>query len=203
MVLTKIELDMSQRAARTAIGDCQEMHRLLNGLFDCPRGDAQLLYRVRSAGHSCAVYLYSSIPIEKAKLLPFMTLAGEKDVTAWAASMGEGTCVSFDILTSPTKKVPQALGKNSQRRVLRSPEERMAWLCRKASENGFGVLQVQELEPMAFFGTHRKNQGGKMFWNAFHYHGTLRITDAALFQKVLMTGLGPGKAYGLGMLLLS
>lgn len=202
MYLTKIELDTRQRPARMALGDCQAMHRLLNGLFDCPRGEAQLLYRVRDEGPACSVYLYSALPVIPEKLLPFMTLAGQRDISGWVRSMQANKRLPFDIIASPSKKTPQQGSKNSRRRLLRTPEERMAWLARKANENGFRLLQAEELEAASFSGVHGGDKGGKMYWSAYHYRGILQITDESLFQKTLANGLGPGKAYGLGMILL-
>ena len=203
MYLTIIELDLGNRTVRGALGDCQRMHRLLNGLFANSRGEVQLLYRVQNSGRNCGVYLYSESPVIREKLLPFMVLAGERDVSAWQSTMTEGRRVRFDLLTMPSKKVAQADGKNSRRRVLRTEEERMAWLARKASRNGFEILSVQELEATSFAGNHEAEQGGQMNWDAYHYSGLLEIRDASAFQKALSGGIGPGKAYGLGMILLA
>lgn len=202
MYLTKIELDMGKRAVRAALGDCQMMHRLLNGLFSCSRGEAQLLYRVQNTGRYCAVYLYSDSPLIREKLLPFMALAGERDVSTWLSAMTVGQRLRFDLLTMPSKKVAQEGSKNSRRRVLRTADERMAWLARKASQNGFEILNVQELESSAFSGKHKAEHGGRMNWDSYHYSGILEIRDALAFQKALSNGIGPGKAYGLGMILL-
>lgn len=202
MYLTKIELDMGNRTVRAALGDCQRMHRLLNGLFACSRGEAKLLYRVRNSGRNCAVYLYSDSPLIREKLLSFMVLAGERDVSAWLNAIAEGQRIRFDLLTMPSKKVAQEGSKNSRRRVLRTVDERMAWLARKASQNGFEILSVQELESSGFVGSHKAEQGGRMNWDSYHYSGILEIRDASVFQKALSSGIGPGKAYGLGMILL-
>lgn len=202
MYLTKIELDLGNRTVRAALGDCQKMHRLLNGLFDRSREDAQLLYRVNASGSDCVVYLYSESPLLREKLLSFMVLAGERDVSAWQSTMTEGRRIRFDLLTMPSKKVAQADGKNSRRRVLRTVDERMTWLARKASQNRFEILGVQELEAVSFTGNHEAELGGQMNWDAYHYSGILKIQDADAFQKALSGGIGPGKAYGLGMILL-
>lgn len=202
MYLTKIELDLGNRTVRGALGDCQRMHRLLNGLFDCSRDEVKLLYRIQNSGRNCAVYLYSESPVIRDKILPFMVLAGERDVTAWQSTMTEGRRVRFDLLTMPSKKVAQTDGRNSRRRILRTEEERMVWLARKASQNGFEILDVQELEADSFAGNHEAEQGGRMNWDTYHYRGILEIRDASTFQKALSCGIGPGKAYGLGMILL-
>lgn len=202
MYLTKIELDLGNRAVRAALGDCQKMHRLLNGLFDQSRENAQLLYRVNAGGSDCTIYLYSERPVHRERLFPFMTLAGERDVSGWQRTMTDGRRIRFDLLTMPSKKVAQADGKNSRRRVLRTVDERMTWLARKASQNGFEILGVQELGVASVTGNHAAELGGQMNWDAYHYIGILEIRDADAFQKALSCGIGPGKAYGLGMILL-
>lgn len=203
MYLTKIDLELSNRTVCAALGDCQKMHRLLNGLFDSSRQDVQLLYRVRGRGRDCSVYLYSSCPIRPEKLLPFMTLEGQRDLSGWLDTMKPGRRLQFDLLTMPSKKEPQETGKNSRRRILKTEEERLAWMERKAAQNGFALVQMQELETVGFSGKHSQEQGGRMSWNAYHYTGILEIRDAEAFRKAMEQGIGPEKAYGLGMILLA
>lgn len=202
MYLTKIEMDLGNRAVREALADCQKMHRLLNGLCEVARGDAQLLYRLKNAGRTCSAYLYSAEPLCRGKCLPFMEWAGERDISALVSGFRNGKVMRFDLVTMPSKKVPAGNGKNSQRRVLRLPEERIEWLRRKAEQNGFSILQVQELEGTDFSGNHGMEKGSRMVWNAYHYSGLLEVADEAAFRKAFSSGIGPGKAYGLGMILL-
>ena len=93
--------------------------------------------------------------------------------------------------------------KNSRRRILRTEEERLDWLRRKAEQNGFELVSCQELESGCQTGTHAVEQGGKMRMDSYHYQGVLRICHAEQFRSAVRNGIGPGKAYGLGMLLLN
>lgn len=201
MFLTKIELDIGSRAVREALADCQKMHRLLNGLCDEARTNAQLLYRIKSDGRKCAAYLYSEEALQPEKCLPFMHWAGDRDISSYVDGLRNGKTMRFDLLTMPSKKVGFDGKKNSQRRVLRTQEERIAWLYRKAQQNGFAIHGVQELESTDFSGNHNEQRGSRMYWNAYHYSGILEITDEAAFCKAFSEGIGPGKAYGLGMIL--
>lgn len=78
----------------------------------------------------------------------------------------------------------------------------MDWLHRKAEQNGFVLLQAEEMEQSRSQGVHGKEKGGLMVWDAYRYQGVLQVADAALFRRAIAAGIGPGKAYGLGMLLL-
>lgn len=201
MYLTKLEMPLQSRKAAGAVADCQKMHQLIAGLFAAERKEQNLLYRMRIADGRIQIYLYSAEP--PTQLPSGMAIVGQRDLSSWLQEMEEKQLWGFDLLTMPSKKVYQSeRGKNSQRRVLRLPEERVQWLQRKAEQNGFMMMQVQELEQSCDFGRHRPERGGAMYWNHYHYQGTLQIINAEKFRKALSTGIGPGKAYGLGMLLL-
>ena len=109
----------------------------------------------------------------------------------------------FDLLALPTKKIPATGGKNRQRRVLKTPQERIEWMQRKAKQFGFQLLAVNELEHIRQTGKHSPESSGRMYFDGYHYQGILQVTDAVKFQDALRHGIGAGKAYGFGMLLLS
>lgn len=203
MYLTKIDLSHLQRDIRRRLGDCQQFHQMIMGLFGCDRKSAGVLYRVREDRNTLAVYLYSNRPISREHLLPGMHISGQRDVTLWLESMKPGQVWHFDLLASPTKKVEQDGTKNSRRRILRTLEERIAWLAKKGVQNGFQLISCQELGGGQITGRHIQERGGRMYLDQYHYQGTLQITDAEQFQKAVQEGIGPGKSYGLGMLLLN
>ncbi len=201
MILSRIDMALTDPGVRSALRDAQKMHRLVAGLFQVPREEAKLLYRIRTQGTVVMLYCYADRPIEQDRLLPGMLLNGERDVTSWLASMQNGDVRGFDLLTMPFKKVSEE-GGNSRRRVLRTQEERLAWLTRKSEQNGFAILEVQESADERISAMHPKEQGGRLYLDSYRYFGTLRITDAEAFQNAVQAGIGPGKAYGLGMLML-
>lgn len=202
MYLAKIEMSLSEPSVRAALRDAQKLHRLAVGLYERSRQDAGLLYRVQTQGHAVSLYLCAQRPIERDRLLPGMLLAGEREISDWLASMQEGQLWSFDLLTMPFKKVPDGEGGNSRRRVLRSREERFAWLSRKAQQNGFAVLDAQESAAEKTSALHTQEKGGRLYLDVYRYSGILRILDAERFRTAVQEGIGPDKAYGLGMLLL-
>ena len=202
MYLTRIDLKMDNRAIQNALGDCQKLHRLLMGLFCTSRREVDLLYRLKY-GRECSVYMYSSQTIDSERLFPGMTLVGQRDIDPWLDNMSDGQRWSFDLLACPSKKVQIPGLKNSLRRVFQTQQERLAWISRKANQYGFELISVKELESSQLLGRHSSDRGGPIYFGAFHYQGSIHITDARLFQKAVSTGIGPGKAYGLGMMILS
>lgn len=201
MYLTKIDLESRYPSIRRAIADCQQMHRQVTGLFGADRSGGKILYRLRTDRGGCALYLYSALPVDRDRLLPGMRLAGERDMSSWLDSMAGGQVWGFDLLAIPAKKVPEEGRKNSRRRILRTREERTAWLLRKGEQSGFRILDVSEQECVRSFGRHRQPDGA-MYLDAYHYNGILRIQNEDAFRSALAGGIGAGKAYGMGMLLL-
>lgn len=202
MILTKIEMSLSDPAVRAALRDAQKMHQLVAGLFQTTREDAQLLYRVRAQGINVALYLYADRPVDRSRLRQGMQLAGERDMSDWLDAMQTGRRMGFELMTMPFKKTAEEDEKNSRRRVLRTQEERMAWLARKAEQNGFFILELRESPGEKIVAAHSAEKGGRLYLDSFRYEGVLQITDAASFREAIRKGIGPGKAYGLGMLLL-
>lgn len=203
MYLWRIELALSSPRIRRAMADRQQLHQLVTGLFHASRRDAALLYRYKAVGIKVLLYIYSSLPIRQEELHRDMKLTGGREVTDWLDGLQSGQTITFDLLTMPFKKVYDGTHKNSRRRVLRQPEERMVWLRRKAEQNGFTVLSVREDPAERIFGNHSEDQGGKLFLDTWRYTGLLQITDAEMFREAVRNGIGPDKAYGLGMLLLA
>ena len=102
----------------------------------------------------------------------------------------------------PFKKSAAAPGENNRRRVLRRREDRLAWLARKAEQNGFELIEVEEARGEKLSAAHAEDRGGRLYLDLYRYSGFLRIRDLSKFRSALRSGIGPGKAYGLGMLLL-
>jgi CRISPR system Cascade subunit CasE len=83
--------------------------------------------------------------------------------------------------------------------MLTSPEERGKWLMNKAEQHGFKILWVREDgQSKAFV---RKNNGLAVH-TGVKFRGELEIINEDKFQKAFCNGIGAGKAYGMGMLML-
>lgn len=202
MYLSRIDMGLSSPAVRAALRDAQRMHRLAAGFFGVSREEAQLLYRCRVRGTAVSLYLYSAFPVDRARIPGGMVLGGEREMTDWLAGFREGQSLQFDLLTMPFKKVPGAEGGNSRRRVLRTQEERLSWLDRRAAQHGFRVLRAEETQEEKISAAHPKERGGSLYLDAYRYTGVLQIEDGDVFRSAVQTGIGPGRSYGLGMLLL-
>ncbi len=203
MYLTKLELSLSEPGYRAALRDGQKMHQLVTGLFRSVRKDADILYSSRMNGPSVELYMYSAIPVNRESILPGMRIAAQRDVTPWLDGLDAGMSFAFRLMTAPSKKIACEGAKNSRRRALRDPEERMEWLRRKGEQSGFRLLSVQENPGSKIIARHPVGMGGDLSIDPYCYTGRLMVTDAELFRRAVSEGVGPGRAYGLGMLILA
>lgn len=204
MYLTKIEIDLANNSGyRAALWDSQKMHKLVSGFFDAQRKDAGILFCKSITGRVMSLYMYSQIPVLSDRLLPGMNLAAQRDLSSWIDNLKAGQKFGFRLLTMPFKKVGAEGVKNSRRKALDTAEERLSWLGRKSQQGGFMILSVNEISDEKINVRHPSEKGGSMIMNTWQYTGFLQITDTELFRKTLCCGIGPGKAYGLGMLVLN
>jgi CRISPR-associated protein Cas6/Cse3/CasE subtype I-E len=76
--------------------------------------------------------------------------------------------------------------------------ERLAWLARRGGEHGFEVLQADVTVERRPF-----DKPGRTAWlDVSEFNGRLRVTDAEKFAAALDGGIGKGRAFGFGMLVL-
>lgn len=83
--------------------------------------------------------------------------------------------------------------------------EKVEWLNRKGEQSGFQVLNMEfdkgENEKVT-----KKQDGShnhELNLLQVHFTGILRVTDAEAFKRAYAQGIGSGKAFGCGMLLLA
>ena len=202
MFLSKIGLSLSDPGIRSAMYDGQKMHRYVTGLFQTARKDNDILYCLREQGGTPDLYIYSAVPVDRKSLRSGMKFEGEKDLTEWLASFKVGETLGFQVRTAPFKKVAEEGQKNSRRRSLHTQEERLEWLARKAEQGGFKILYTEEIHDGKLHAFHAKEKGGELTVDVYRYSGMLQVTDEAAFKNSVCSGIGPDKAYGLGMLLL-
>ena len=203
MYLSKINLDIRHPSVRQALRDANDMHRNLMAGFDSARAKGHILFRVFS--HRDQMYLL--VASDEKPDIPTLATRGFhtgaaliRDVTPLKQAFIPGRCFRFELLASPCKKV-EGEGKNSRRFFLDTVEARADWLRRKGAQGGFQILQVDEIGNRVDIcgrrcGVEIKNSG-------VIFSGFLRISDSEAFWQSYSAGIGPGKAYGMGMLTLA
>ena len=205
MYRSQLRLDRRNASVRQALGNCGDMHRNLMKAFDIPdhtpnaRESISLLYRLMEQGNQLQLYVMSNEVPDWTRVKGVEPLSEVLCVDSLKDKLTEGNLFRFSLFASPTKKIRRE-GKLSARVYLRSLEERSGWLARHAESGGFEVLSCREIT--------EKQVSGRKFGCEIHYtgvlfEGVLRITDRELFWQTYCAGIGAGKAYGLGMLMIA
>ena len=203
MYLSKINLDIRHPSVRQALRDANDMHRNLMAGFDSARAKGHILFRVFS--HRDQMYLL--VASDEKPDIPALSVRGFhteaaliRDVTPLKQAFMPGRCFRFELLASPCKKV-EGEGKNSRRFFLDTVEARADWLRRKGAQGGFQILQVDEIGNREDICGRRR--GVEIKNCGVIFSGFLRISDSEAFWQSYSAGIGPGKAYGMGMLTLA
>ena len=208
--LSYLLLNQNKPEVRRALGNAYEMHRTIMRAFDdgtqAPaREEFGILYRLFDTS-GLKLYVMHQAEADWSKIAnQGFTLAkvanNPKAMDGVMQSLQQGATYKFDLLCAPAKKVKQE-GKHSQRHFLATPEERLEWLRRKAEQNGFALCEPSVLESGQQKIFMNKHGCGQSALAAAHFQGELNVLDAERFQSAFANGIGAGKAFGLGMLLL-
>lgn len=106
-----------------------------------------------------------------------------------------GATINFALIASPIKML-----KESRRRVPLTPEEWEEWARRKLA----GAVDVREVHSRRMGArVGRKVDGTKVTHVRVQFTGLGVVIDPALLASLASSGIGPGKAYGNGLLLVS
>lgn len=177
------------------------MHKNLMKAFQGDREQAGVLYTVMRQQDRADVYVLSGeMPNWDVLGVNGYHCIGMKNLSALREMYGEGSVFRFEVLACPCKKI-SCEGKNSRRVFLGQKEERKAWMERQAEKYGFCIKSLQELSKSEnILGSKGKDT---IRYTAVRFSGVLEITERAAFWNGYLRGIGPGKAYGMGMLMLS
>ncbi len=223
--LSRLVLNARHRLVQTDLADCQALHRrVMSGFPDvtAPQARAALgvLYRLDPGlPGGGPILLVQSRTIPDWSRLPAGYLSeGEetggnpacKRVDGAFAAIAAGDLLVFRLLANPTKRLALAHGEGRRlgpRVEHRGEEAQLAWLRRRAEQAGFtvgpvrtapGVPNVLVVPGGKVRG--RRGAGGPLTLAAVRFDGLLRVTEPDRFRQALAEGIGPGKAYGFGLL---
>lgn len=229
--LSSLVVNLRCRESRRDLADCMAMHRTLMSAFPdrlssdgAARSEAGVLYRVEPTDGGDVRVLVQSAASPDWLRLPLGWCHPEagfhiKEITQALDRVEAGSLLRFKLLANPTRKIGTKTGpdgrKNNGKRVeLRSESDWLAWLERKAGQSGFRlkvvrasphVPDVQSGRDLRTTGYKRAPDGSacRLTFCGVLFEGRLEVIDAEAFNLALRTGIGPGKAYGYGLLSLA
>lgn len=75
-----------------------------------------------------------------------------------------------------------------------------AWIERRGDKAGFRITQLMLAQPGYVYMNKTGQAGQGQRLRSVRYGGVLEVTDAAAFRQTLISGIGPAKAFGFGLL---
>ena len=115
---------------------------------------------------------------------------------------------AFDLRANPTKcisvrKADGSLPRHGKRVPLHEPDELRTWVDRKGEKGGFRIVAEKPLEIGPMVENHFRKKGRSGYHGGVRFRGTLAVTDPVKFAETYHAGLGSGKCFGFGLLLLT
>ncbi|MHB0979854.1 MAG: type I-E CRISPR-associated protein Cas6/Cse3/CasE [Thermoleophilia bacterium] len=228
MFLSRLMLDSRSPAVRRDLADRHGLHRSVMCAFpdvegDEARGRLGVLFRIESGdgGRGLRLYVQSAeVPdwsrLSEGYLLSVPENPACRPLEAAYECLKDGAVLSFTLAANPTRKVGTTLKsereaghkENGKRVPIRDPLQQVEWLVRKGEQGGFELLPSERNgspdvalreEPMV----RGRRSGTGLSLCCVVYRGHLRISNREAFMETLRGGVGPGKAYGLGLMLIA
>ena len=198
MYLAKLSMDIRHPSIRQALKDQQDMHRNLMHSYE-----QGFLYRIIEGKDKLELLTLSKQKPDCSELeRRGFHLENIQDMSGLSQKYGTDTMLRFNLLAAPSKKIYDvSSNKNSRRVYLSTPEQRAEWLKRQGTKYGFEILEVYEPSAEKKLTINRKS--GMFNVTAIELSGVLKSLDAPKFWSSWEKGIGPEKAYGLGLMCLS
>jgi len=218
MFLHRIHLAPRCREARRDLADPYQLHATLCRAFSppeqkCPEGEILWRLEPETGSDGCPRLLVQSGTI------PDWGRIGVKGWLAQAdAPLDLRTRLKLDALTVGQRfrfrlRANPCVARNGKRQGLLQLVEQEQWLKRKGTLHGFALPQLPSFDlseaeqqrvdirvSQEQMLSGRQNHGNSIRIYSVLYDGVMTVTDASAFVKVLQTGIGHGKALGLGLL---
>jgi CRISPR system Cascade subunit CasE len=218
MLLHRIHLDLRCREARRDLSDPYQLHSTLCRAFSAPDKKCparEFLWRLEPETDPTG---YPRILVQS-RTIPDWTGIGVK---GWLAESDPAIDLKGRLKLDSLKarqrfrfrlRANPCVTRNGKRLGLLRLEEQEAWIARKGQQHGFSLPQLPSFD-LSESSQERVNvrvsqeqmlRGSQHSGNTVRvfsvlYDGILTVTDADRFREALQTGIGHGKAIGLGLL---
>jgi CRISPR system Cascade subunit CasE len=218
MFLHRIHLDPRCREARRDLADPYQFHATLCRAFSppdrkCPEGE--ILWRLEPETRS------DGFPrvLVQSRTIPDWDGIGVK---GWLAEVDSPidlkSRLRLDAVTAGQRfrfrlRANPCVTRNGKRQGLLQLVEQEQWMKRKGTLHGFVLPQLPSFDlseaeqervdvrvSQEQMLSGRQNHGNSIRIFSVLYDGVMTVSDASAFMKVLQTGIGHGKALGLGLL---
>ncbi len=218
--LSRIEINPRRRSSTRVLASPHRMHGAVNLCFPPSASPGRILWRVDRTAAAIYLYLVSEVAPDPTGFVEehgWPAAGGwvTRDYAPLLAKVRDGDKFSFRLTANPVHHVRPALEpggdsadvarRRGRRYAHATASHQLAWLVDRARGWGFSVgspaeptARVVERRKLIFTRDERTVTVG-----IAAFEGNLMVTDAAELRRRLVSGIGPAKAYGCGMLTLA
>ena len=204
MFLHRLHVNLRCREARRDLSDLYQMHATLCRAFSppnqkCPEGE--LLWRLEPETDS----LGNPIMLVQSRSGPDWTRIGIRD---WFVQEPDPKVDLTTRLKLESRIVGQrfryrlranpCVTRNGKRLGLLRTEEQVSWMRRKGELHGFSPETIHVSQEGMSYG--KQHEGNTISIFSALFDGILVMTNREMFGKAITSGIGHGKAMGLGLL---
>jgi CRISPR system Cascade subunit CasE len=219
--LSRVKLNPARRAGRSVLGSRQAMHAAVLASFPgrlADRTSERVLWRLDAGEGEVLLYVVSP---EQPDFTHLVEQAGWPTLPTWESReyaplldrLEAGQPWEFRLTANPTRARPVKDGARSQRFGHVTVGQQQSWLVERAARAGFELppapgpdgeqrpengLVVRDRAVDRF-----RRGGGTVTLSRATFEGRLVVMDPSVLRGTLLGGLGPGKAYGCGLLTLA
>ncbi|NNG35428.1 type I-E CRISPR-associated protein Cas6/Cse3/CasE [Nakamurella aerolata] len=213
MHLTQIEVNPRRRGTQPLLASPHRLHGAVNACFPPSGREGRILWRLDETNRGLLLYLLSTTtPDAKGFVEQYgWDVDGSwqtRDYAPVLASVVDRAVFSFRLRANPTHSVRTAKSDEdapTKRIGHVTADQQRRWLVKRAEAWG---ISIGDPDQPTFDVVERKvwqfNRSGKRVTiSTATYEGQLTVANAGAFKDRLVSGFGPAKAYGCGLLTLA
>ncbi|OLT21194.1 type I-E CRISPR-associated protein Cas6/Cse3/CasE [Pseudonocardia sp. CNS-139] len=215
MHLTRFEINPQRRDARALLASPQRLHAAVLAAFPSSRPESdegRILWRLDEGQHDHLLYVVSPLEPDLNHLAESVGRPTygwlTKDYGPFLDKLAAGDRWAFRLRGNPVHNGPSA-DRNSRGKRLPhvTAAQQTEWFLQRAQRSGFSVADGTAEAPDLVLRDRRTlrfdRRGRAVTLSTALFEGTLVVRDPAALRAALVSGIGPAKGYGCGLLTLA
>jgi len=204
LYLSRLALNLRSASVRRDLRDVQQLHRTVMAQFDEGAGNRaaqRVLFRLESGSDTVPRLLIQSAQRPRWTLEERYALhpPETKDIEVALAAIAQGQRLRFRLRANPTKRSSAPERANAPRLPLTSWDDRASWLARKLAGAGARLVD-SSLDAASQPRDRGRANGHRVTIWPVRFEGLLIVEDPEALRAAIVTGIGPARAYGNGLL---
>lgn len=205
MYLTQMPLDSTNRQTLTALAAPNKFHGAVESAFDGPRH--RNLWRIDCRNGSYYLLLLSEQKPDLSQAAAQFAPSGRswqtKDYSPLLDRLQKGSRWQFRLCANPTYSVPAGRGCRGRVCAHTTTDNQLRWLLSQSEKHGFLLKpDLFNVSRVKWYRFKKGSSNNTVTFLAVTFDGILEVSDPMLFRESLCRGIGPGKAYGAGLMTL-